>query len=698
MIFEQQKVKDQLVLLSRIFNVAHDGIFVTDAQNIIVDVNPAFCRITGYIRDEVVGQNLMSFNSDEHSLQLYTSMRRSIRHHGYWHGELLNRKKDGELFTALLTISLLKKDDVIQNYIGFFTDITKSKHQQHSLELMTHYDVLTQLPNRILLMDRFKQAVAHSNRTNSLLAVCFLDLDNFKPINDNYGHNIGDQLLIEVATRIKAHIRDEDTLSRIGGDEFVLLLGDIKNRAECEQLLQRLHEAFIRPYHIDDLAIRVSASSGITFYPVDNADLDTLMRHADQAMYQAKLAGKNRYQIFNTRQDKQIIDKQYRMQEIRAALQKKQMCLYFQPKVNMKTGRVFGVEALIRWFHPEKGFIPPLDFLPLLEYSELEIQLGNWVIETALQQIREWQSHNINLEVSVNISSHHLQSSSFLADLGAALYQYPDIDPKFLQLEILESSALSDLETICSTIKTCRNTLGIHIALDDFGTGYSSLAHLRNIDANILKIDQTFVRDVLDDPNDYAIIDGVIGLAESFGREVIAEGVETTEHGLILILMGCEQAQGYGIAHPMPAADIPQWLNQYSANEQWITWSHKKLSTLERQLAILELTINHWFTTFKNAILAAPDSNIRFPIMDPTKCHTNFWIKRLHLNDTLEQYYLNKLKDAHHKMHRAADKIITTCQSNTIEQTRQQLEILEQSSYLTLINELKNTTLKVNCL
>ncbi|MCK5354878.1 MAG: diguanylate cyclase, partial [Methyloprofundus sp.] len=505
-ITERQKAEERLQLSAKVFSETNEGIIITGTAGTIIDVNPAFSDITGYSRNEVIGKNPRMLSSGKHSPEFYATMWQTINEQGHWQGEVWNRKKDGTLYAELLSISPISDEEgKALHYVGIFSDITHSKKQQETLELIAHYDVLTQLPNRVLLADRFIQALAHNKRQETLLAVCFLDLDNFKPVNDTYGHETGDQLLIEVAERIEENIRGEDTVSRHGGDEFVLLLGDVESPDHCEQVLERIIESLAKPYLIDGQVLSISASIGVSIYPMDEADLDTLMRHADQAMYQAKLAGRNRYSFFNAEQDELDAKRNIKLREIEKALENNDLCLYYQPKVNMETGEVFGVEALIRWIHPEKGIIMPVDFLPIIEATELEIQMGNWIINAALKQLEMWQQQNIKLEVSVNISSYHLQSTSFLDELEKILSLYPCVNSKSLQLEILESSALSDLKLISSIIKTCINSFGISIALDDFGTGYSSLTHLRNLSAKTIKIDQSFVRDILDDPNDYAI-------------------------------------------------------------------------------------------------------------------------------------------------------------------------------------------------
>ncbi|MEW5007987.1 MAG: EAL domain-containing protein [Cycloclasticus sp.] len=574
-ITQQKKSEVELKLSSRVFSETHDGIFITNDEMNIVDINPAFCDITGYSREELMGQNPRMLSSGKQTQAFYDEMLLDVKKQDHWRGEVWNRKKDGDIYIELLTLSVLKDEqNNVVNYVGIFTDITKNKKQQEQLNLMAHYDPLTNLPNRALFTDRFHQSIAHSKNTGNQLAICFLDLDDFKPVNDNYGHNIGDRLLVEVAKRITANIRVEDTVSRQGGDEFALLLNDIESVEQCKQTLERLQHALAEPYIIDSYPHKISVSSGVTLYPYDKGDIDTLLRHADQAMYQAKLAGKHRYHFFNPEEDQRTIQKHQQLDEITQALNNNEFQLYYQPKVNMRTGKVVGAEALIRWLHPEKGLIPPLDFLPLIEGTELEIQVGGWVINEALQQLDTWQQRGIKLEVSINIASHHLQSSAFFDQLNDAITRYPKVDPQDLQLEILESSALGDLMNISDIIINCQETLGINVALDDFGTGYSSLTHLRHLPAHTIKIDQSFVRDMLDDKEDLALIEGIIGLAEAFNRQVIAEGVETTEHGVLLMRVGCDFAQGYAIAKPMPAGELAPWMRNYTPDEAWSIWGH----------------------------------------------------------------------------------------------------------------------------
>ncbi len=434
------------------------------------------------------------------------------------------------------------------------------------LEHIAHYDALTHLPNRVLLADRMQQAMAQSQRRQQSLAVAFIDLDGFKTVNDQYGHSMGDQLLIAIALRMRAALREGDTLARIGGDEFVVVLTDLNRASDCEPLLKRLLEAAAEPITLNDSKLEVSASIGVTIYPQDGVDAEQLLRHADQAMYLAKQAGKNCYHMFDVAKDTAVKNQRESLENIRAGLDNHEFVLYYQPKVNMRTGEVVGAEALIRWQHPLQGLLPPGAFLPAIENHQISIELGEWVITAALRQMAQWKKLGLDIPVSVNISALQLQHEDFINRLQELLKDQSEA--RKLELEILETSALEDITQVSRVIHSCQQ-LGVSFALDDFGTGYSSLAYLKRLPAQLLKIDQSFVRDMLDDPDDLTIIKGIIGLATAFRRQVIAEGVETIAHGEMLLAIGCELAQGYGIARPMPAADIPDWVRSWQPDPAW---------------------------------------------------------------------------------------------------------------------------------
>jgi diguanylate cyclase (GGDEF)-like protein len=467
------------------------------------------------------------------------------------------------------TISTVRDNSgAVQHYVGMFTDITDIKEQQQRLEHIAHYDALTNLPNRVLLADRLRQAMAHCLRRGQTLAVAYLDLDGFKEVNDSHGHGVGDRMLIAVSQHIKEALREGDTLARIGGDEFVAVMVDLDDATHCEPVLMRLLRAAARPVTVDDKVLQVAASIGVTLYPKDNADPDLLLRHADQAMYFAKDAGKNQYHFFDVESAANVQSERESLQAVGLALERHEFVLHYQPKVNMRTGEVVGAEALIRWQHPQRGLLSPAAFLSTVENHTLAISIGEWVIATALAQMASWQKQGLELPVSVNIGASQLEQQGFPKRLAQLLANQPGIPAHCLQLEVLESSALDDTTLVSVSMQACM-ALGVTFALDDFGTGYSSLAYLRRLPAETLKIDQSFVRDMLSDPNDLAIVQGVISLAQAFRRSVIAEGVETRLHGDKLLELGCELAQGYGIARPMPADEVPDWAKRWQAQPNW---------------------------------------------------------------------------------------------------------------------------------
>ena len=663
-----------------LFEKSADAFLLLDEDKFI-DCNQATIKMLGYkskneFLDTHPSQLSPSKQSDGRtSLEKANEMMAIAFEQGSHRFEWDHKRKNGEIFPVevLLTVVPFGKKELLH---VVWRDITDRKQQEGQLEYIAHYDVLTRLPNRALFADRFKQAIAHSKRSQDLLVICFLDLDDFKPINDNYGHDVGDRLLIEVAERITTMVRAEDTVSRQGGDEFALLLGEITSITAGEQLLERIHHSLAQPYIIDGYSHKISASSGITFYPLDEGDIDTLMRHADQAMYQAKLAGKNRHHLFNVEDDQHLMSQQALLHEIEQAIINQEFQLYYQPKVNMKTGKVFGVEALIRWIHPEKGLIPPLDFLPLIDGTDLEIQIGGWVINEAVTQLDNWEKQGVELEVSINISSHHLQSSTFFDQLNDALDCHPSVNSRDLQLEILESSALGDINIISGIINSCQNVLGVNVALDDFGTGYSSLTHMRNLSANVIKIDQTFVRDLLDDPNDYSIIDGIISLAEAFNREVIAEGVESTAHGKILLIMGCHEAQGYGISPPIPVAELSTWLKNYIPNQEWVDFCNTDRTVQEDKIILLRLTTEHWFKNVTKVILTMEDSGFGEYLI---KCHLGEWIERFKREGIFSGQWLEQLQQAHDDLYQLASKLVKKHQSGDIDAARNGLGELKIS-------------------
>lgn len=454
--------------------------------------------------------------------------------------------------------------------LGIGHDITERRAYQEQLEHVAHFDALTGLPNRVLLADRLQQAMAQAQRHEKMLAVAYLDLDGFKAINDQYGHQAGDQLLTLLSGHMKHALREGDTLARLGGDEFIAVLLDLPDVESSAPMLSRLLAAAGEVFYEDGNAMRVSASLGVTFYPQAEAvDADQLLRQADQAMYQAKLAGRNRYHIFDAEQDRSVRGHHENLDRLKQALDAREFVLHYQPKVNMRTGRVIGAEALIRWQHPERGLLLPAVVLPPIADHPLAIAMGEWVLDNAMTQIEIWRAAGLSLPVSVNIDAIQLAQVDFVERLRELIAAHPAIGVGDLELEVLETSALEDIAHVSSVILACRE-IGIGFALDDFGTGYSSLTYLKRLPAHMLKIDQSFVHDMLDDPDDLAILNGILGLASAFRSQPIAEGVETLAHGKMLLQLGCELAQGFAIARPMPAEDLPAWVATWRAPSSWL--------------------------------------------------------------------------------------------------------------------------------
>jgi len=564
-------------------------------------------------------------------------------------------RQDGRPIWVLDRGRVVERDERGQavRVIGSVTDVTFQVEYQHQLEHIAHYDTLTGLPNRVLLADRLHQAMTQAQRRGNKLAVAYLDLDGFKAINDQYGHGVGDSLLTALAGHMKQSLRQGDTLARLGGDEFVAVMLDLPDIESCVPLLARLLSAAAEVVYEQGNALRVSASLGVTFYPqADAIDADQLLRQADQAMYQAKLSGKNRFHVFDTEQDRSVRGHHESLERIKQAVDEREFVLFYQPKVNMRSGVVIGAEALIRWQHPERGLLPPADFLPLITDDPLSIEIGEWVLDTAMTQIETWKRAGLHMPVSVNIDAIHLEQADFVDRLAQQLSRHPQIVSGDLELEVLETSALEDIAHVSGVILACRE-LGVGFALDDFGTGYSSLTYLKRLPAGTLKIDQSFVRDMLDDPDDLAILDGVLGLSSAFRREAIAEGVETLAHGEILLKLGCELGQGYVIARPMPAAAIPDWQAAWHPDPSWLD----QTPISRDDLPILFTWVEHraWVAKVVNFVQGERNAP---PPLQHQQCRFGLWLghdARLRKDD---HFTIKALEPLHIEIHALASELI----------------------------------------
>lgn len=556
-------------LAASVFSNAHDGIVIANAERIILDVNRAFSRITGFQADEIIGERLLIEGSDTHPPSFFESLWDDLNTYGFWRGEINSTHRNGHTRTDLVSLSAVRDArGLLTHYVAIFSDITTLKEIQKKYEHLAYHDALTGLPNRSLLYDRIQQGLARLERQGGHVAICFIDLDNFKPVNDTLGHQIGDQLLIEVSQRLADSLRGGDSVARLGGDEFALVLCDLKDTKEVREILSRLLTRLSQPYRISNNTISLSASIGYTVAPADSGDPDTLLRHADQAMYVSKQSGRNQYSLFDTAHDRRLRSRNETLTQLYRALENDELHLYYQPKVDIRQGKVVGFEGLIRWAHPKRGLLGPADFLLSLGNHPALVDIGDWAIRKALKQIEAWRAQGICLPTSINIAACHLLHSEFVNRLTTYRAEYPGIEDGQLELEILETTALEDIEHVSSIIRQCQN-LGVNCALDDFGTGYSSLLYLKRLPVKTLKIDQSFTRDMLQTSEGANAIAGIVGLANAFHRDVIAEGVETIEQGIVLLRLNCDRVQGFAIARPMPAEKIPKWIENFRPDPVW---------------------------------------------------------------------------------------------------------------------------------
>ncbi|MGS2742074.1 EAL domain-containing protein [Halomonas sp. LS-001] len=535
----------------------HLGMFIADANNRIVQVNRTFTDITGYREEDVIGKTPALLSSGRHDGAFYRAMWHDLNEHGRWQGEVWNRRKNGEIYPQWLTISVVHNDQQeVTHYVATLSDITQRKAAEQEIHQLAFYDSLTLLPNRRLLIDRLEAALKNTRRDGLYSALMFIDLDNFKTINDSLGHYLGDSLLRGVADRLVAVVRDNDTVARLGGDEFVIMLhnlGDSEAAAidGAEAIASKLLSSLLEPIDVEGHTLQISGSIGITLFQGDGVGVSAILQQADLAMYQAKAAGRNALRFFDPSMQAAVVDRAQLEGDLRYAIERQELALFYQTQVNAE-GSVVGVEALVRWHHPMRGVVSPGVFIPLAEENHLIGSIGGWVLETACQQLAEWAGGEATkgLIIAVNVSPNQFRQPYFVAQVEEVLAR-TGANPQQLKLEVTESLLMEDLGAISARMEKLRE-MGVRFSLDDFGTGYSSLAYLKRLPLDQLKIDQSFVRDVLDDPADAAIVRTVIALAHSLELDVIAEGVETQAHRDWLFSEGCLAYQGYWFSRPAP--------------------------------------------------------------------------------------------------------------------------------------------------
>lgn len=558
---QRRAANADLVLAASVFQHSKEGILVTDQENRIISANRSFTDITGYTLEEVLGKDPKVLASARQDADFYREMWASIKATGGWQGELWNRRKNGEVYPEHLTINSVKDaQGAVINLIGIFSDISERKMAEERIQHLAHYDTLTGLPNRALFSDRLQQALIYAQRNQSTVALLFLDLDRFKQINDTLGHGVGDQLLQMVSQRLLECVREQDTVSRQGGDEFIAVLPGTDHEG-ADLVAEKILNAVIQPYVIEGHDLRVSCSIGIALYPSQAQDVDTLIKYADVAMYQAKEGGRNKYLHFDPSMNASAYERLKMETSLRGAIERNELRLYYQPQIDLVDGRLIGCEALVRWQHSEMGLVSPASFIPLAEETGLIMPISDWVLEEALRQTREWRDAGLpQITVSVNLSALQFRQRNLHEQVSQLLGKY-ELPAQVLDLELTEGILMQGVERTLAMLHEL-TMMGVGLSIDDFGTGYSSLSYLKRFPIQKLKIDQSFVRDVTHDSNDATMVRTIILMAHSLKLHVIAEGVETEDQADFLRQAGCERAQGYHFGRPMPAEAFSEYLRE----------------------------------------------------------------------------------------------------------------------------------------
>lgn len=547
-------------LATMVFDNCSEGMVVTDADINIIAVNPAFTKLTGYKPEDVLGKTPSILKSGRHDKKFYETMWRKIKATGHWEGEIWNRRKDGEIYAEWLTINSIYKDDgSVRRRVALFSDITSRKQNEELIWKQANFDSLTGLPNRRMFRDRLEHAIKNSSRTGHYLALMFIDLDHFKEVNDGLGHEIGDQLLKDAAERLVSCVRETDTVARLGGDEFTIILGEMTSDYNIDHVAQNVLRKIAQPFHINGNIAHISASIGTTIYPNDADTAAEMLINADQAMYYSKENGRNCASYFDAAIKLAMEHKMRLGADLRNAVAGDQFNVLYQPIIDMETGQIVKAEALVRWHHPERGLIQPVDFIPLAEEIGAILEIGAWVLRTACRQTIAWRENGLpHFKIAVNVSARQFQQLNFPEIVREALLE-TGLPADDLELEITEGMLMSDIGHAVDSIKVLRE-IGVHISEDDFGTGYSSLSYLKQFPIHTLKIDQSFIRDMASDPNDAALVSAIVAMANSLGMAVVAEGVETQEQLTMLRDKGCQQCQGFLFSKPLSVNDFASYL------------------------------------------------------------------------------------------------------------------------------------------
>jgi diguanylate cyclase (GGDEF)-like protein/PAS domain S-box-containing protein len=558
-ISERKRSDDTLRLRQRVIESSSNGIMITDTSeqdNPIIYVNPAFSRITGYEAHEALGRTMYFLLGDDREQTEFMEIHAALHEHREGSAVLRNYRKDGSLFWNDLAVSpVLDEAGRVAHFVWEINDVTEREQHEELLEYQANHDALTGLPNRNLLADRITQSLANARRYNLRIAILFIDLDNFKFINDSLGHALGDRMLIIQADRLNKCIRSGDTVARYGGDEFVVVVSNLEKSEDAATVAHNIQELVSRPFTIDGHEFGFTCSIGISLYPKDGHDVDSLLKNADAAMYRAKEHSRNSFQFYTSEMNDRVVERMVVERHLRHALELEQLEMLYQPQVELSNGRIVGVEALLRWHSPELGLVPPARFIPLAEETGLIVAIGEWVLNTCCRQNKAWQDAGLTLlPISVNLSARQLQKKDLAGDI-ATILEVSGLAPRYLELEIVESMVMKDVEGAMSIMKELKG-LGIQLAMDDFGTGYSSLSYLKRFPFDKLKIDLSFVRDIMTDPESAAIVRAIIAMAHNLNLRAIAEGVETEEQIDYLRLHGCDEIQGFYASPPVTAREF----------------------------------------------------------------------------------------------------------------------------------------------
>jgi len=557
---EIHRMRERERLAAEIFENSIEGIIVTDKTGKILSINSTFTKITGYSKSEAMGKTPNILHSGKHEQKFYEDMWTTLQIKGHWEGEIWNRRKDGEVYQEWLDIRAVKDHSgAFSSYVGKFTDLTTSKEAQTRLHFLAHFDLLTELPNRTLFNDRLAQAINTAERTGRKIILFFMDLDGFKSINDSLGHEFGDKLLQHVAQRLLDTVRKIDTVSRLGGDEFTIIANEIENTDQCITLAEKILRAFSQPFLIEHRRIFIGTSIGISIFPDDGLRGSDLVKFADTAMYQAKEKGRNQF-CFYTQEMGQIANERMLLEhELHTAIENNQLVLHYQPQYDLNTGEIVGMEALVRWYHPKRGLIPPGEFIPQAEKTNLILSLGSWVLNQACLQGGKWlKEGKTPVRIAINISPKQFQQYGFEQELQKVLNKHA-LPGNWLELEITEKSLVTDIEKVIVMLKQIK-TMEISLAIDDFGTGYSSMNYLKRFPIDVIKIDRSFIKDIEIDKDDEAIITAIIAMAHGLELAVLAEGVETRAQHDFLTKLNCNLSQGFLYNKPMTAEEISLYL------------------------------------------------------------------------------------------------------------------------------------------